>query len=150
MRGSNIKLKVGRLLLYMTKKQNPKRLGNQMHTLVQVWTDLNASKSYSGLSLHEVRSGFQPSFDARARVAAAQAELTASMQERDLADLNSTKLYERAIAAIVADPREGKQGQAYRAVMAAARTARRSGTKGNEKLPGTPPVSALTVVKPAA
>lgn len=134
----------------MSTKLNPKRLGNQMHTLVQVWTDLNHSKPYSGLSLNEVRLGFQPSLDARARVAAAQAELSAALQERELADQNSTKLYERAIAAIIADPREGKQGQAYRAVTSALRKAQRGGTRGTEKAPNVPIAPALTVVKPAA
>gem|GEM_PF-3894678 len=125
---------------------SPKRHGEQINTLVQVWTALNPTKAYSGLSLREVRAGFQPSLDARTRVSAAQAELAAAINERDSADEASFKLYKRALSAIKADPHEGEDGPMYKAVSSGTRKARRSGVLH----PAPVPQAELTVVKPAA
>lgn len=125
---------------------SPRRHGELINTLVQVWTALNPMKSYSGLSLGEIRAGFQPSLNARTRVSAAQAELAAALRERDTADESTLKLYKRALSAIKADPHEGEDGQMFKAVASGTRKARRSGVLHD--VPMSP--LELSVVKPAA
>lgn len=127
-------------------KSNPRRFGEQINTLVQVWTALNPTKSYSALSLRELRAGFQPCLDARARVSAAQAELAAAINERDTADESAVKLYKRALSSVKADPHEGEDGPMFKAITSGTRKSRRSGVLHNVPTPS----SELSVVKPAA
>ena len=127
-------------------KSNPRRHGEQFNTLVQVWTALNPTKSYSGLSLREVRAGFQPCIDSRTRVSTAQAELAAAIRERDTTDQAALKLYKRALSSIEADPNEGEEGQMLKAISSGTRKARRSGILQNGPMPATK----LTVVETAA
>lgn len=132
--------------IYKGMNIHSKRHAEQINTLVQVWTALNPTKSYSGLSLREVRVGFQPSLDARARVSAAQAELASAISERDAADQATLKLYKRALSAIKADPSEGEEGHMMKAIISGTRKSRRSGVVHNTPAPATE----LGVVKPAA
>lgn len=127
-------------------KISPRRHAEQINTLIQVWTALNPARSYSGLSLREVRAGIQPSLDARTRVSAAQAELAAAIRERDTADDATAKLYKRALSAIKADPHEGEDGQMLKAVLSGTRKARRSGVHSSASMAS----SELSAVKPAA
>ena len=121
---------------------NSKRHGEQINTLVQVWTALNPTRSYSGLSLREVRAGLQPSLDSRTRVSSAQAELVAAIRERDTADQATLKFYKRALGLIKADPQEGEEGQMLKAVSSGTRKAYRRGVL--QKVPT--PVTELSVV----
>ncbi len=125
---------------------NAKRHGEQINTLVQVWAALNPTKSYSGLSLREVRAELQPSLDSRSRVSAAQAELAAAIRERQTADQATIKFYKRTLSLIQADPDEGEDGQMLKAVLSGTRKARRSGVL--LKVPASP--LELSEVKPAA
>src|SRR5690242_18831053 len=121
-------------------KVNPRKNVEQMNTLVQVWTALNPGKALSGITLKDVRSGFQRSFDARARVAAARAELSAAFKAREMADDESLKLYKRAVGAIAIDPHEGTDGEMYKALTEGTRSARRHGAAEANPAPVTTPV----------
>lgn len=127
-------------------KINPKRHGEQINTLIQVWTALNPMKSCSGLSLSEVREGFKASLESRMKVATAQAELAAALRDRDLADEETYKYYKRVLSAIKADAQEGENGPLLKAIISGTRKSRRSGM-----VHSTPtPAPVLSVVKPAA
>ena len=125
---------------------NSKRLGEQINTLVQVWTALNPMRSYSGLSLKEARTLLQPSLDVRTRISAAQAELTAALRERTTVDQTTVKAYKRLLSLIKADPHEGEDGQMLTAIFSGTRKAHRSGVLHRAPIPATE----LSVVKPAA
>ena len=125
---------------------NSKRFGEQINTLVQVWTALNPTRSYSGLSLKEARTDLQPSLDVRTRVSAAQAELAAALRERDTVDQTSLRAYKRILSLIKADPHEGEDGQMLTAIFSGTRKARRSGVLHHIPAPVTEP----SVIKPAA
>lgn len=125
---------------------NSKRFGEQIGTLVQVWTALNPTRSYSGLSLSEACADLKPSFDVRTRISAAQAELAAAIRERDTVDQTTFKAYKRTLSLIKADPREGEDGQMLKAIYSATRKARRRGVLHRAPVPATE----LSVVKAAA
>ena len=134
-------------------KVSPKRHAEQMNTLVQVWTALSPTKVFNGITLKEVRGGFQESLEARVRIADAQAELAAAIRARDTADQGSVHLYERTIMAIKADSFVGIGSEMYKAIDSNTRRARRGGA---HMAPASSPAATTStrtepsIVKPAA
>ncbi len=116
---------------------NPKLTGERLASVMKAWKDLRPAKTFAGMTLAQFTTKVQPSLDARGQIDTLDNQMTAAMDERDIADVESNKQLLLVVNAVKGDPAEGEDGELYDA-MGYVRKSERATGKTNKKKP-TPP-----------
>lgn len=106
---------------------SPTQNKSKIELVATAWETLRPNKSFGGLSLAQFKDAIKPSFDARASIAALEAQLSAEQNKRDDADQASFALINRVVNGVKADPEEGDNGDLYEAMGYTRRSERNSG-----------------------
>lgn len=119
---------------------NPKEAGDKIALVLKAWKDLRPAKSFAGMTLAQFTAKVQPSLDARALLDTVNNQLTAAMDERDTADVDSLKQIALVVNAVKGDPDEGEDGELYDAMGYVRKSDRASG-KTNKSKPAAKPAT---------
>jgi len=117
--------------------KNPKDNGEKLAAVLQAWKDLRPAKTFAGMTLAQFTTKVQPSLDARAQIDTLENQLTAALDERDTADVETMKQVLLVVNAVKGDPAEGEDGELYDA-MGYVRKSERASGKTNKTKPKTP------------
>jgi len=117
-----------------------KENGEKLALVLQAWKDLRPAKSFAGMTLTQFTAKVQPSLDARVLMGTLQNQMTAAMDERDLADVETMKQVNFVVNAVKGDPTEGEDGELYDAMGYVRKSARASG-KTNKTKPAAKPAT---------
>ena len=116
---------------------NAKQNGEKLAKVLKAWKDLRKTKNFAGMTLTEFTAKVQPSLDARAQIDTLENQLTAALDERDTADVETMKQVLLVVNAVKGDPAEGEDGELYDA-MGYVRKSERASGKTNKTKPKTP------------
>jgi hypothetical protein len=116
----------------------------KIDTVMQAWSKLRPSKTFSGLTLEQGQAGVKPSYDVRAEIADAELRLQSANARRVTVDAASLDIVRRIVNAVKSDPQEGEDGELYAAMGFVRRSDRSSGLtrrrkNADEKGPATAP-----------
>ncbi len=118
---------------------SPKETGEKLASVLQAWKDLRPTKTFAGMTLAQFTAKVQPSLDARAQIDTLENQLTAAMDERDTADVETIKQVLLVVNAVKGDPTEGEDGELYDAMGYVRKSERASGlTQKTKPKPATP------------
>ena len=117
-----------------------KEYGEKLATVLKAWKDLRPAKTFAGMTLAQFTTKVQPSLDARGQIATLENQMTAAMDERDLADVETMKQIAFVVNAVKGDPAEGEDGELYDA-MGYVRKSERASCKTNKPKAGTKPAT---------
>ena len=81
-------------------QSRPKDNGDKLAAVLKAWTDLRPAKTFAGMTLAQFTTKVQPSLDARAQLDTLNNQVTAAMDERDLADVESMKQLAFVVSAV--------------------------------------------------
>jgi len=127
-------------------KHNPKKVAAKLQKVIDAWTTLRPTKSFSGLTLTQFQAQVQPSLAARDQLVTLSNQMTDSRTQRRLSDAASLTLAQQVVNSVKGDPAEGEDGPLYAAMGYVPKNSRRSGL--TRKGSTTSPV--MTVAAPAA
>ena len=119
--------------------KNPKDNGDKLAAVLKAWKDLRPTKSFAGMTLAQFTTKVQPSLDARVLIDTLNNQLTAAMDERDTADVESMKQLLLVVNAVKGDPAEGEDGELYDAMGYVRKSERASGKTNKTKPTPKPP-----------
>ena len=118
---------------------NPKLTGERLAAVLSAWKTLRKTKSFAGMTLDEFTAKVQPSLDARALLDTLDNQVTAGLDERDIADVETNKQLLLVVNAVKGDPAEGEDGELYDAMGYVRKSERASGlTQKTKPKPATP------------
>ena len=89
------------------------RLTERLTTLIAIWAELRATRTFAGMTLEQFKTAVGPSLDARARLATANKQAEEAIVARDNADQQAAVVVDRVIAAFVAEDQDGYNGVLY-------------------------------------
>ena len=118
---------------------NPKLTGERLASVLKAWKDLRPAKSFAGMTLAQFTTKVQPSLDARVQIDTLDNQMTAAMDERDIADVETNKQLLLVVNAVKGDPAEGEDGELYDAMGYVRKSERKSGKTNKPKKTPTPP-----------
>jgi len=114
-----------------------KEYGEKIATVVKAWEDLRPTKSFAGMTLDEFKAAVKPSLDARDTLGTLADQTTATLVERDQADVVSMAKVALVVNAVKGDVTEGEDGELY-ATMGYVRKSARATGKTNKTKPKPP------------
>jgi hypothetical protein len=122
----------------------------KLQKVIDAWTTLRPTKSFSGLTLAQFQAQVQPSLTARDQLVTLSSQTTDSRIQRRLSDASSLTLALQVVNSVKGDPAEWEDGPLYAAMGYVPKSSRRSGLtrKGSTTSPVTTaaaPVAAHTV-----
>lgn len=119
---------------------NPKRVAAKLQKVIDAWTTLRPTKTFSGMTLEQFKAQVQPSLTARDQLVTVQGQAKDSLQLRHESDSTSLDLAQLVVNSIKGDPEEGESGGLYAAMGYVPKNQRRSGLtrKGTTTTPVTP------------
>jgi hypothetical protein len=119
---------------------NPKRVAAKLQKVVDAWTALRPTKTFSGMTLDQFKAKVQPSLAARDQLVTVQSQAKDNRQIRHDSDSTSLNLAQLVVNSVKGDPDEGESGGLYAAMGYVPKNQRRSGLtrKGQTTTPVTP------------
>lgn len=87
----------------------------KLNTLENAWKTLAPGKTFGAMTLTQFQAATKASRDARAQIAALDAQMTALLNARNDADQETITLIKRAVDGIKADPENGPDSDLYEA-----------------------------------
>ena len=105
----------------------PKQVESDTQAIIDGWTELASTATFTGMTLAEYTTAVQPSFDARKKVAQLEIDLKAAQDARDLADVTTTKTNAAVVKAVVADKNYGDDSALYEKMGYVRKSTRASG-----------------------
>jgi hypothetical protein len=127
---------------------NPKKVAQKLQKVIDAWTTLRPTKTFSGLTLEQFKAQVQPSLAARDQLTTLGNQTTDSRMQRRLSDTASLTLAQQVVSSVKGDPAEGENGPLYAAMGYIPKSSRRSGL--TRKGSATTPVAETAAVKTAA
>ena len=97
-------------------KHNPKKVAAKLQKVIDAWTTLRPTKSFSGLTLTQFQAQVQPSLAARDQLVTLSNQMTDSRTQRRLSDAASLTLAQQVVNSVKGDPAEGEDGPLYAAM----------------------------------
>jgi hypothetical protein len=85
------------------------------------------------MTLTQFKNKVKPSFDARASIVNLQDQLTAALNARDDADVETSKAVALVVHSVKGDPEEGEDGELYEAMGYVRKSERKSGLSRKAK-----------------
>ena len=122
---------------------NPKKVEERLTQTSNTWEQMAPTKTFGGLTLDQFKTGVQPSFAARDRLADLNDQITQAKNDRADADKASLALAQRVTAGVLADPTEGPNSSVYEGFGFVRKSERKSGlhrkAAGSSSGSSTPP-----------
>ncbi len=118
---------------------NAKPNGEKLAAVLKAWKDLRPAKTFAGMTLAQFTTKVQPSLDARTLIGTLDNQMTAALDERDLADVETMKQVALVVNAVKGDPAEGEDGELYDAMGYVRKSQRKSGKTNKTKPTPKPP-----------
>ena len=116
---------------------SPNKIAKKLADMVSAWETLRPNKTFGGMTLAQFKAAIKPSSDARVAIDGLDNQLIAAQDQRDTADVQSTKKVLLVVNAVKGDPDEGEDGELYEAMGYVRKSERKSG-KTNKKKASTP------------
>lgn len=115
---------------------SPIVISGKYEEVENAWATLRSTKSFANMTLTQFRAPILPSKTARGKIKDLEDQMTAALDQRDIADVASLKAVALVVNAVKGDPAEGEDGELYEAMGYVRKSERKSG-KTNKK-PATP------------
>ena len=115
--------------------KTPRSTEEKMELVLAAWTTLEPAKSFGGMTLDQFKAKIKPSQDARAKVLALTAQITAALNERDDADKVTMDAIALVVNGVKADPSIGDNGKLYEAMGYVRKSERGSGLSRKKAAP---------------
>ena len=114
----------------------PKQVETDTQAIIDGWTELASTATFAGMTLAQFTMAVQPSFDARKKVAQLEIDLKAAQDDRDAADVTTTKTNAAVVKAVVADKNYGDDSALYEKMGYVRKSVRASGlTRKKQAVP---------------
>ncbi len=94
---------------------------------ISAWETLRADKSFARMTLTQFKNKVKPSFDTRNDIVNLQKQMTAAINARDDADVETSKATALVVNSVKGDPEEGEDGELYEAMGYVRKSERKSG-----------------------
>ena len=117
----------------------PKQVETDTQAIIDGWTELASTATFTGMTLAEYTATVQPSFDARKKVAQLEIDLKAAQDARDKADVTTTQTNADVVKAVVADKNYGDDSALYEKMGYVRKSTRASGLTRKSKTATQPP-----------
>ena len=127
---------------------SPKRVAAKLQQVIDAWTTIRPTKTFSGLTLEQFKAQVQPSLAARDQLVTLSNQTTDSRMQRRLSDGASLKLAQQVVSSVKGDPAEGEDGPLYVAMGYIPKSSRQSGL--TRKGSATSPVVQTAAAQAAA
>src|ERR1035441_9768922 len=95
---------------------SPKRVAAKLQKVIDAWTTIRPTKTFSGLTLEQFKAQVQPSLAARDQLTVLGNQTTDSRMQRRLSDDASLTLAQQVVSSVKGDPAEGENGPLYAAM----------------------------------
>ena len=98
------------------RKRNPKRTAQKLQSVIDAWTTLRPTKSFSGMTLEQFKTKVHPSLALRDQLVTLRTQAVDSLVQRHLTDDASMAAAQLVVNAVKGDPEEGEDGPLYAAM----------------------------------
>jgi len=98
------------------QKRNPKRTAQKLQKVIDAWTTLRPTKSFSGMTLEQFKAKVGPSLALRDQLVTLRTQAVDSLVQRHLTDDASMVTAQLVVNAVKGDAEEGEDGPLYAAM----------------------------------
>ena len=119
--------------------QPPKQIADATRQIINAWNTIAPNATFAGMTLAQFKTKVQPTFDTRAQIDTLNAQLTATMDHRDTADIATNAAVHLVVNAVKGDPNFGDDSDLYDAMGYVRRSERASGLSRGKNPPPAPP-----------
>ena len=105
----------------------PKDIAEKIDKIINAWETLAPTKTFGGMTLSQFKEAVFPSKELRGLIETLETQLAQAIDQRDMADKNSTAIVQRVVAGVLADPTEGDDSPLYGAFGYTRRSERKTG-----------------------
>lgn len=100
----------------VTFLKNPNRILRRTNDVVVAWRQLAPETTFAGMTLAQFESEVAPSQEVRVKIAELEAEMSAAIGRRALADLVTNEKLKLVVNAVKGSPGYGENSDLYRAM----------------------------------
>jgi hypothetical protein len=122
----------------VTSYKNPTRIVRKVAQVATAWETIAPTAEFAGMTLEAFRTAVNDSFATRSRAAELDAELSATLARRTVADASSNQQLKLVVNSVKGSPAYGENSDLYRAmgyVTAADKASGLTRKNGNQPVP---------------
>ena len=114
---------------------NPQQVADDTTKIIKAWQTLASSASFGGMTLDEFKAKTKPSFDAREGIEELDDQMTAALNTRDDADVETQNATTLVVNGVKGDPNFGEDCNLYEAMGYVRKSERKTGLSRTKPTP---------------